>query len=241
MKKMIAIVMVIVIISQVPVFGEESHELNIDSKSCVLMESSTGMVLYENNQNEKLSPASITKIMTLVLIFDAIHSGKIKLTDVATTSAYAKSMGGSQVFLEEGETQTVETLIKCIIIASGNDASVVMAEMIAGSEEAFVKKMNERAKSLGMNNTHFIDCCGLTDSDDHYTTAKDVALMSRELIEKYPEIFKYSTIWMESITHKTKAGEKEFVLSNTNKLLKTNQYVKGLKTGISNMFFFAHS
>lgn len=145
--------------------------------------------------------------------------------------AYAKSMGGSQVFLEEGETQTVETLIKCIIIASGNDASVVMAEMIAGSEEAFVKKMNERAKSLGMNNTHFIDCCGLTDSDDHYTTAKDVALMSRELIEKYPEIFKYSTIWMESITHKTKAGEKEFVLSNTNKLLKTNQYVKGLKTG----------
>ena len=211
--------MVIVIISQVPVFGEESHELNIDSKSCVLMESSTGMVLYENNQNEKLSPASITKIMTLVLIFDAIHSGKIKLTDVATTSAYAKSMGGSQVFLEEGETQTVETLIKCIIIASGNDASVVMAEMIAGSEEAFVKKMNERAKSLGMNNTHFIDCCGLTDSDDHYTTAKDVALMSRELIEKYPEIFKYSTIWMESITHKTKAGEKEFVLSNTNKSL----------------------
>ena len=184
MKKMIAIVMVIVIISQVPVFGEESHELNIDSKSCVLMESRTGMVLYENNQNEKLSPASITKIMTLVLIFDAIHSGKIKLTDVATTSAYAKSMGGSQVFLEVGETQTVETLIKCIIIASGNDASVVMAEMIAGSEEAFVKKMNERAKSLGMNNTHFIDCCGLTDSDDHYTTAKDVALMSRELIEK---------------------------------------------------------
>ena len=225
MKKMIAIVMVIVIISQVPVFGEESHELNIDSKSCVLMESRTGMVLYENNQNEKLSPASITKIMTLV------HSGKIKLTDVATTSAYAKSMGGSQVFLEEGETQTVETLIKCIIIASGNDASVVMAEMIAGSEEAFVKKMNERAKSLGMNNTHFIDCCGLTDSDDHYTTAKDVALMSRELIEKYPEIFKYSTIWMVSITHKTKAGEKEFVLSNTNKLLKINQYVKGLKTG----------
>ena len=162
MKKMIAIVMVIVIISQVPVFGEESHELDIDSKSCVLMESSTGMVLYENNQNEKLSPASITKIMTLVLIFDAIHSGKIKLTDVATTSAYAKSMGGSQVFLEEGETQTVETLIKCIIIASGNDASVVMAEMIAGSEEAFPaieifcdymenerkKKLKEKAKII---------------------------------------------------------------------------------------------
>ena len=203
----------------------------ISAPGAVLMEPSTGTVLYEKNGEEQRSPASITKIMTLLLIFEALEDGQITLEEEAVTSAYAKSMGGSQVFLEEGETQTVETLIKCIIIASGNDASVVMAEMIAGSEEAFVKKMNERAKSLGMNNTHFIDCCGLTDSDDHYTTAKDVALMSRELIEKYPEIFKYSTIWMESITHKTKAGEKEFVLSNTNKLLKTNQYVKGLKTG----------
>ena len=203
----------------------------ISAPGAVLMEPSTGTVLYEKNGEEQRSPASITKIMTLLLIFEALEDGQITLEEEAVTSAYAKSMGGSQVFLEEGETQTVETLIKCIIIASGNDASVVMAEMIAGSEEAFVKKMNERAKSLGMNNTHFIDCCGLTDSDDHYTTAKDVALMSRELIEKYPEIFKYSTIWMESITHKTKAGEKEFVLSNTNKLLKINQYVKGLKTG----------
>jgi D-alanyl-D-alanine carboxypeptidase (penicillin-binding protein 5/6) len=122
-------------------------------------------------------------------------------------------------------------LIKCIIIASGNDAAVTMAEHIAGSEEEFVNRMNERAKGLGMENTHFVDCCGLTDSDEHYTTAKDVAIMSRELITKYPEVFKYSTIWMESFTHKTKKGESEFMLTNTNKLLKTNQYVKGLKTG----------
>ena len=150
---------------------------------------------------------------------------------MVTTSAYAKSMGGSQVFLEEGEQQNVETLIKCIIIASGNDASVAMAEHISGSEEEFVREMNKRAKKLGMKHTHFEDCCGLTDSDNHYTSAMDVAIMSRELIVKYPEIFKYSTIWMESFTHKTNKGESEFMLTNTNKLLKTNQYVKGLKTG----------
>lgn len=202
-----------------------------NAKSYVLMEAKSGSIIKSNNENEKLSPASITKIMTLILIFDYIHSGKIKLGDMVTTSAKAKSMGGSQVFLEEGEQQNVETLIKCIIIASGNDASVAMAEHIAGSEEEFVKQMNTRAKKLGMNNTNFIDCCGLTDSDDHYTTAKDVATMSRELITKYPEIFKYSTIWMEMFTHKTAKGESKFMLTNTNKLLKVNKYVKGLKTG----------
>ena len=174
MKKMIAIVMVIVIISQVPVFGEESHELNIDSKSCVLMESRTGMVLYENNQNEKLSPASITKIMTLILIFDALAENKITLDEKITVSEHAASMGGSQVFLEPGETQTVETMIKCISIASANDACVAMAEHIAGSEGAFVDRMNERAAGLGMMNTHFVNCCGL-DADGHETTARDVA------------------------------------------------------------------
>lgn len=231
MKRITTLLMVIIMLMQVQVFGENAKTLEIDAKSCVLMESGSGKIIYENNEDEKLSPASITKIMTLVIIFDSIHNGRIKLSDIATTSAHAKSMGGSQVFLEEGETQSVETLIKCIIIASGNDASVVMAEMIAGSEEAFVELMNKKAKELGMNNTHFVDCCGLTDSDDHYTTAKDVALMSRELITKYPEIYKYSTIWQEKIVHKTRKGEKEFVLTNTNKLLKTNQYVKGLKTG----------
>ena len=237
MKKIVALIISLSMIFSISVYAEE-ETTNAEqtkqigkAKSSLLMEASSGTIIKADNENEKLSPASITKIMTMILIFDAIHNGKVKLTDMATTSAHAKSMGGSQVFLEEGEQQSVETLIKCIIIASGNDASVTMAEHIAGSEEEFVKRMNERAKGLGMTNTNFEDCCGLTDSDNHYTTAKDVAIMSRELITKYPEIFKYSTIWMEPFTHKTTKGESEFMLSNTNKLLKTNQYVKGLKTG----------
>lgn len=232
MKRIISLILTFTIFCCSTVTAqEEKKQIGTDAKSVVLMEASSGTVIYANNETEKLSPASITKIMTMIIIFDYIHSGKIKLEDLATTSAHAKSMGGSQVFLEEGEQQTVETLIKCIVIASGNDASVTMAEHIAGSEEEFVNMMNKRAQELGMNETHFEDCCGLTDSDNHYTSAKDVAIMSRELIIKYPEVFKYSTIWMESITHKTRQGESEFVLSNTNKLLKTNQYVKGLKTG----------
>ena len=206
-------------------------DLGLTCKAAILMEASTGTVIYEQNPDQTLSPASITKIMTLVLIFDAIHSGKIKLEDMVTTSAYAKSMGGSQVYLEEGEQQTVETLIKCIVIASGNDASVAMAEHIAGSETEFVNQMNERARELGMVNTNFEDCCGLTDSTNHYTTARDVAIMSRELITKYPEIFNYSSIWMENITHVTKKGESVFGLSNTNKLLKQYEWTTGLKTG----------
>lgn len=208
-----------------------SLDLGLQSKAAVLMEASTGTVIYENNPDQVLSPASITKIMTLVLIFDALESGQISLNEQVTTSAHAKSMGGSQVFLEEGEVQTVDTLIKCIIIASGNDASVAMAEYIAGSEAEFVQKMNERAKGLGMENTNFEDCCGLTDSDGHYTTARDVAIMSRELITKYPAIFNYSTIWMENITHVTAKGSSEFGLANTNKLLKQYQWTTGLKTG----------
>ena len=219
--------------------SEEAKKVNaeggpaLQSPSAVLMEASTGQIIYEKNPDEKRSPASITKIMTLILIFDALDSGKIKLTDEVVTSAHAKSMGGSQVFLEEGEVQTVDTLIKCIVIASGNDASVAMAEYIAGTEDEFVKMMNERAAGLGMTNTHFEDCCGLTDSGTHVTTARDIALMSRELINKYPQIHNYSTIWMENITHVTKQGTKEFGLSNTNKLLKmaTNFTVTGLKTG----------
>ncbi len=205
----------------------------IAAPSAILMEASTGQVVYEKNADEARSPASITKIMTLILIFDALESGKIQMTDQVVTSAYAKSMGGSQVFLEEGETQTVETLIKCIVIASGNDASVAMAEYIAGDEKTFVAMMNERAKGLGMANTNFEDCCGLTESKTHVTTARDIALMSRELINRYPQIHNYSTIWMDTITHVTKQGSKEFGLSNTNKLLKmaTNFQVTGLKTG----------
>ena len=209
----------------------------IAAPSAVLMEASTGQVIYEKNADEQRSPASITKIMTLILIFDAIDAGKIKMTDEVVTSAYAKSMGGSQVFLEEGETQTVETMIKCIVVASGNDASVAMAEYIAGTESEFVRMMNERAAGLGMTNTHFEDCCGLTDSPTHVTTARDIAVMSRELITRYPQIHNYSTIWMENITHVTKQGTKEFGLSNTNKLLKmaTNFRVTGLKTGSTSL------
>lgn len=210
-----------------------SQDFGLTARGAVLMEASTGTVLYEINADTQLSPASITKIMTLILIFDAISSGKISLQDEVVTSAHAKSMGGSQVFLEEGETQTVETLIKCIVIASGNDASVAMAEYIGGTEEEFVNMMNERARELGMNQTHFVDCCGLTEDAAHLTSARDVAIMSRELITKYPDIKKYSTIWMENITHVTNKGSSEFGLSNTNKLLKmaTNFTTTGLKTG----------
>lgn len=229
----------IAVASDMIVQAEQAKEVNteggpgIQAPSAVLMEASTGQVIFEKNADEKKSPASITKIMTLILIFDALDSGKIKLTDEVVTSAHAKSMGGSQVFLEEGEIQTVETLIKCIVVASGNDASVVMAEYIAGTEDEFVKMMNERAAALGMTNTNFEDCCGLTESPTHVTTARDIAIMSRELINKYPQIHNYSTIWMENITHVTKQGTKEFGLSNTNKLLKmaTNFNVTGLKTG----------
>lgn len=211
--------------------------VEIQAPSGILMEASTGQVIFEKNADEKRSPASITKIMTLILIFDALESGKINLTDEVVTSAHAKSMGGSQVFLEEGEVQSVETLIKCIVIASGNDASVAMAEYIAGTEPEFVRMMNERAADLGMTNTHFEDCCGLTDSATHVTTARDIAIMSRELINKYPQVHNYSTVWMENITHVTKQGTKEFGLSNTNKLLKmaANFTVTGLKTGSTSL------
>ena len=202
--------------------------------SAILMEASTKSVIYEKAPDERRSPASITKIMTAILIFDAIEAGKISLEDEVVTSAYAKSMGGSQVYLEEGEKQTVDTLIKCIMVSSGNDASVAMAEYIAGSESGFVQMMNERAASLGMENTHFEDCCGLTDSDNHYTTARDIALMAQELITRYPQIKSYTTIWMENITHVTMQGSKEFGLANTNKLLKQYPYTTGLKTGSTN-------
>lgn len=202
--------------------------------SAILMEASTKSVIYEKAPDERRSPASVTKIMTAILIFDAIEAGKISLEDEVVTSAYAKSMGGSQVYLEEGEKQTVDTLIKCIMVSSGNDASVAMAEYIAGSESSFVQMMNERAASLGMENTHFEDCCGLTDSDNHYTTARDIALMAQELITRYPQIKSYTTIWMENITHVTMQGSKEFGLANTNKLLKQYPYTTGLKTGSTN-------
>ena len=212
---------------------QQTGNVDISAPSALLMEASTGQVIYEKDADSKRPPASVTKVMTLLLIFDALQEGKIHLEDEVTTSEYAASMGGSQVFLEPGEVQTVETLIKCISVASANDACVCMAEYICGNEQEFVNQMNERAKGLGMEHTKFIDCCGLTDSPEHVTTARDIALMSRELITKYPQITNYTTIWMENITHVTKQGTKEFGLSNTNKLLKmaTNFEVTGLKTG----------
>ena len=211
--------------------GNPTAGPDLQSASAVLMEAETGQIIFAKDENTRRSPASVTKVMTLILIFDQLHDKSISLNDPVTTSAHAKSMGGSQVFLEEGEIQTVETLIKCIVIASGNDASVAMAEFISGTEEEFVNQMNLRASVLGMNNTHFTDCCGLTDSDDHYTTAADIALMSRELITKYPEILDYSSIWMENILHETKQGTKEFGLTNTNRLIRTYPGCRGLKTG----------
>ena len=204
--------------------------VSVSAPSAILMEASTGQVVYEKNCDERRPPASVTKVMTLLLIFDALKDEKIHLTDEVTVSEYAASMGGSQVFLEPGEVQTVDTLIKCISVASANDACVAMAEYVSGDENAFVEAMNQRAKNLGMKNTHFVNCNGL-DTDGHETTARDIALMSRELITKYPKIYEYCNIWMEDITHTTKKGTTTFGLSNTNKLIRHYEYATGLKTG----------
>ena len=206
-------------------------EPSITAPSAILVEASTGQVIYELNATERRCPASITKIMTLLLIFEQLDEGKISLTDSVTTSEYASSMGGSQVYLAAGESQDLNTMLKCITVASANDASVAVAEYIAGSEQAFVDRMNEKAAELGMADTHFEDCCGLTESDNHYTSARDVAIMSRELITKHPGIFNYSQIWMEDFTHETRQGSSTFTLSNTNKLLKQYEWTTGLKTG----------
>ena len=215
---------------------EESTEekqtggVEISAPSAILMEASTGTVIYEKDADTQRPPASVTKIMTLLLIFDALEEGKIGLEDEVTTSEHAASMGGSQVFLEAGETQTVETMVKCIAVASANDACVAMAEYVWGSEEEFVNHMNERAAGLGMEHTHFVNCCGL-DTEGHLTTARDIALMSQEMVTKYPQIENYSMIWMENITHTTNKGSSEFGLANTNKLVRQYEYTTGLKTG----------
>lgn len=204
--------------------------VEISAPSAILMEASTGTVLYEKDADTARPPASVTKIMTMLLIFDALDAGAISLDDEVTTSEYAASMGGSQVFLEAGEIQTVDTLLKCISVASANDACVAMAEYICGNEEEFVNRMNERAGELGMENTTFKNCNGL-DAEGHVTSARDIALMSRELITRYPQIRDYCMIWMENITHTTNKGTSEFGLANTNKLVRQYEYATGLKTG----------
>ena len=210
---------------------QTSHTaVEVTAPSAILMEMTTGTVLYEKDADTARPPASVTKVMTMLLIFDALAEGKIQLEDEVTTSEYASSMGGSQVFLETGEKQTVETLLKCISVASANDACVAMAEYISGNEEEFVRQMNLRAEGLGMKHTHFVNCNGL-DAEGHETSARDIALMSRELLLKYPEIHNYCTIWMENITHTTSKGSSEFGLTNTNKLIRQYEYATGLKTG----------
>lgn len=205
-------------------------DVEIESRSVILIEASSGKVIFEKNPDEKLKPASVTKVMTLLLIFEALERGDFTYDDIVVISEHAASMGGSQCFFEAGEEQTVRDMIKCIEIASGNDAAVAMAEYVAGSETAFVQMMNERAKELGMVNTNFINACGL-DDDNHYTTARDIGIMSRELITKHPDIMDFSTIWMDSIIHKTNRGESQFDLANTNKFLNMYNGATGLKTG----------
>lgn len=200
------------------------------ARSYVLMEQSSGKVLLEHNGDEPLPPASITKVMTLLLINEAIDAGKINWDDKVSVSDHAAHMGGSQVFMEPGEEQTVRDLVKCICIASANDAAVAMSEYIAGSEEQFVELMNKRAQELGMNHTVFKNACGLH-VEGHVSTAKDIALMSRALLQEHPEMSKVLTTWMDSIIHRTRRGESEFGLSNTNKMLKWYKGITGLKTG----------
>ncbi|MCD8215046.1 MAG: D-alanyl-D-alanine carboxypeptidase [Clostridiales bacterium] len=209
------------------VYGEK---YSADCRSAVLIEQRSGKVLFSQNSDEKLPPASVTKVMTLLLIYEAVEEGKLNWENEVTVSEYAASMGGSQIFLEAGEKQTVKDLTKSVAIASANDAAVAMAEKIGGSEEGFAALMNEKAEELGMNNTNFENACGL-DSDNHYTTAYDIALMSRELLNKYPEIKDYTTTWQDTITHTTAKGQTEFGLTNTNKLIKQYSGATGLKTG----------
>lgn len=214
--------------------GASDHApLDITAKAAVLIENNSGRILYEKEKDTELIPASITKIMTLLLIFEALEKKKITLKDSVSVSEFAAQMGGSQVFLEPGETQSVNDMIKCISIASANDAAAAMAEYVGGSEPAFVKMMNEKAKELGMKHTNFKNCNGLDDTIEsgHYSSAYDVALMSRELVTKYPDITKYSTVWMDEITHKTRKGETKFGLTNTNKLIRIYNGITGLKTG----------
>jgi len=213
-----------------PVQGEETAPLTLESKSALLMDAGTGTVLYEQNSHEAMPPASVTKVMTMLLIYEAEENGQFQWEDSVQVSDHAASMGGSQVFLEPGETQTAADMTKCIAIASANDAAVAMAEFVAGSEEAFVERMNKKAQELGMTDTHFVNACGL-DAEGHVTSAHDIGLMSRELMIRFPEIKEYTTTWQDTIIHRTRKGETTFGLTNTNKLIKWYEGATGLKTG----------
>lgn len=224
MKKVICFfICVCFMMHSVVVFAESNTDLGLNAKSAILMEEATGNILYESNPDERLPIASVTKVMTMLLIMEAVDSGKISLDDMVTVSENAMSYGGSTMFLETGEQLTVNDMLKGIAVASANDGCVAMAEHLAGSESAFVDMMNEKAKKLGMENTHFMNTNGL-DEDDHYSSARDVAIMSRELM-KHETIFNYTSIWMDTL----RGGK--FQLANTNKLIRFYDGANGLKTG----------
>lgn len=208
-----------------------SNSLNLESGSAILIEQNSGQILYEHNSHEQLRPASVTKVMSVLLIMEAIDSGKITLEDKVPCSSNASSMGGSQIWLNETENLTVNEMLKAICVVSANDCTVAMAEYIAGSQEAFVEKMNQKAKELGMNDTCFKNCHGI-DEDDHITSSFDIALMSRELLTKHPSITNYTTIWMDSL----RDGKSELV--NTNKLIRNYQGATGLKTGSTSLALY---
>ena len=251
LKSLICCLLIIIFtfVGYIPVFAEEalyvwspsstpvnsdssnSDPLNLESESAVLIEQATGQVLYEHNMHEKLRPASVTKVMSILLIMEALDSGQISLTDQVPCSENASSMGGSQIWLDPRETLTVDDMLKAICVASANDCVVAMAEYIAGSEEAFVQRMNDKAKELGMNDTTFKNCHGL-DEDGHLTSSYDIALMSRELLAKHPQVTKYTTIWTESL----RDGKSE--ITNTNKLIKTYKGATGLKTGSTGLALY---
>lgn len=223
MKKWISCLLSIAIwFISIPTFAQT---FSFEAKSVILMEAQTGEILYENNANIPLPPASVTKIMTVLLVMEAIENGQVMLSDKVSVSAHAANMGGSQVYLQQGEQMTVDELLKCVVVASANDAAAALAEYCSGSEEAFVAKMNDRAAELGMVNTHFENTNGLDDSTvNHVTSARDIAIMSRELL-KHEKIFDYTTIWMDTIRNGS------FGLTNTNRLIRYYKGANGLKTG----------
>ena len=229
MKRVLTMVTVLITLVVLP-FPVQAVELKIAGKSAVLMDVATGTVLYESNPHDRLAPASVTKVMTMLLIMEAVDSGKITMTDTVTASEAAAAKGGSQIYLKAGETMSVSDMQKSIAESSANDCACAMAEHIAGSEEAFVAQMNQRAAELGMQDTHFVNCTGLDDGEnaaEHRTSAYDIALMSRELLKNHPDIKKFTTIWMDTVRNGT------FGLSNTNKLVRFYQGATGLKTGFT--------
>lgn len=222
------------------IYGAEDGGIVLESKSAVLMDQDTGEVMFAKNEHESMPLASVTKIMTMLLVYEAEAAGKFAWDDTVTVSDHAAGMGGSQVYLESGETQTAHDMMKCIAIASANDAAVAMAEFVAGSEEAFVVQMNERARELGMDDTQFVNACGL-DADGHYSSAYDIAVMSRELMGNFPEIQEFTTTWQDTIIHRTKRGDEEFGLTNTNKLIQWYPDTTGLKTGSTSNALYCFS